>query len=110
MCCLMNLISENDVQDEDFELSLTKKDCLSNHKQGKNPQEGSGTRPDSNTDQQASGQTGGTSVEPYLQQRSTQNPELGARPGTETGPITVSEPGSPHNQAEERPVLRTWKH
>jgi len=105
-----NPLSENDVQDEDFELGLTKKDCLSNHKQGKNPKEGSGTGPDSNTDQLASGQTGGTSAEPCLQQRSTENPELDARLRTETGPVTVSEPGSPHNQAEERPVLRTWKH
>ena len=31
-----NSLSENDVQDEDFELGLTKKDCLSNHEQGKN--------------------------------------------------------------------------
>ena len=35
-----NSFSENNVQDEDFELGLTKKDCLSNHEQGKNPQEG----------------------------------------------------------------------
>ena len=46
-----NSLSENDVQDEDFELGLTRKDCLSNHEQGKNPQEGSGTGPDSNVDQ-----------------------------------------------------------
>ena len=26
-----NSFSENNVQDEDFELGLTKKDCLSNH-------------------------------------------------------------------------------
>jgi len=102
-----NSLSENDVQDEDFELGLTKKDCLSNHEQGKNPQEGSGTGPDSNTDQQASDQTGETLVEPCLQQRSTENPESGVRPETETGLVTVSEPGSPHNQAEERHVLRT---
>jgi len=45
-----------------------------------------------------------------LQQRTTEIPELGARTGTETGPVTVSEPGSPHNQAVDRPVLRTWKY
>ena len=92
-----NSLSENDVQDEDFELGLTKKDFLSNHEQGKNPHEGSGTGPDSNTNQQASDQTGGTLAESCLQQRSTENPELGTRTGTETGPIIVSEPGSPHN-------------
>ena len=94
-----NSLSENGVQDEDFELGLNKKDCLSNHEQGKNLQEGSGIGPDSNTNQQVSDQTGGTSAESCLQQRSTENSESGARPGTGTGPITVSEPGSPHNQA-----------
>jgi len=32
-----NSLNENDVQDEDFELGLTKKDCLPNQKKGKNP-------------------------------------------------------------------------
>ena len=45
-----------------------------------------------------------------MQQRTTENPESGARTETEIGPITVSEPGSPHSQDEDRPVLRTWKH
>ena len=45
-----------------------------------------------------------------MQQRSAENPESGARTGTEIGPVTVSEPGSPHNQAEDRPALRAWKH
>ena len=67
-----NSLSENDVQDEEFKLGLTKKDCLSNHEQRKNPQEVSGTGPDFNTDQQASDQTGETSAESCLQQR-TQN-------------------------------------
>jgi len=101
-----NSLSENDVQDEDFQLGLTRKDCLSNQENGKNLQKGSCTEPDSNTDQQVSVQTG-TPVEPCLQQRTTEIPELGARTGIETGPVTVSEPRSPHNQAEDRPVLRT---
>ena len=29
-----NSLSENDVQDEDFELGLSKKDCVSNQEQG----------------------------------------------------------------------------
>jgi len=62
-----NSLIENDVQDEDFELGLTKKDCSPNQEKGKNPQEGSGTGPDSNPDQQVSEQTGGISAEPYLQ-------------------------------------------
>jgi len=105
-----NSLSEKDVQDEDFELGLCKKDCLTNQEQGKNFQERSGTGPDSNTDQQASDQIEGTPAEPCLQQRSIDIPESGARTGTETGPVPVSEPGSPHDQAAERPVLRTRKH
>ena len=61
-----NSISENDVQHEDFELGLTKKDCLPNQEKGKNLQEGSGTGPDSSIDQQASEQTRGTPAEPCM--------------------------------------------
>ena len=111
MYCLMNLTClVSMMQDEDFELGLTKKDCLPNQENGKDPQEGSCTGPDSNADQQVSEQTGGTPAEPCLQQRTTENPESGARTRTKTYPVTVSELGSPHNQAEDRPVLRTWKH
>jgi len=111
-----NSLSENDAQDEDFELGLAKKDFLSTHEEGKNSQEGSGTRPVSKAKRQGSKQTGGTSAEPCLEQKSTNSPEIGSRTGTKTGPGTVSEPGSPNNQAEydnvieDRPVPRTWKH
>ena len=44
-------LSEKDVQDEEFELGLCKKDCLTNQEQGKDPLVGSNTGPDSNTDQ-----------------------------------------------------------
>jgi len=53
---------------------------------------------------------GGTSTESYLEQKTTDNPETGTRIGTKTGPGTVSEPGSPNNQAEDRPIPRSWKH
>ena len=79
-----NSLSEKDVQDEEFELGLCKKDCLTNQEQGKNLQERSGTGPDSSTDQQVFDQTGGTAGEPCSQQRSTDIPESGARTGTET--------------------------
>ena len=36
-----NSLSENDVHDEDFELGLTKKDCLSNHELMHKPKENS---------------------------------------------------------------------
>ena len=61
-----NSLSENDVQDEDFELGLIKKDCLLNQDKGKNPQEGSGTGLDSKAERQVSEQTGGKSAEPCL--------------------------------------------
>jgi len=44
-----------------------------------------------------------------LQQKKTDSPESGARTDTETGPVTVSESGSPHNQAEDTPVHRSWR-
>jgi len=40
-----NCLIENDVQDEDFELGLTRKDFLLTQEETKNSQEGSGTGP-----------------------------------------------------------------
>jgi len=77
---------------------------LQNHEEGKNSQEGSGTGPDSKAEKQGSEQTGGTSTAPCLEQKTTDNPESGDRTGTEIGPVTVSD------QAEDRPVSRSWKH
>jgi len=45
-----------------------------------------------------------------LKQKTTDSAESGARTGTETGPVTIFEPRSPNNQAEDRPVPRSWKH
>jgi len=45
-----------------------------------------------------------------LEQKTTDNPESGPKRGTEIGPVTVSEPGSPNNQAEDRRVPRSCKH
>jgi len=92
-----NSLLKNSAQDEDFELGLTKKDCLQNHEEGKNPQEGSSTRLDSKAEKQSSQQTGRTSTAPCLEQKTTDHLESGARTDTETGPVTVSEPGSPNN-------------
>ena len=71
---------------------------------------GSGTGPNSKAEKQGSEQTGGTSVDPCLEQKTIDSLELGARTDAEIGPVTVSEPGSPNNQAEDRPVHRSWKH
>jgi len=83
---------------------------LPNHEEGKNPQEGSGIEPDSKAERQVSKQTGETSAEPCLAQKTTDSPESGARTGRETRPSSVSKLGSPNNQAEDRSVLRSWKH
>ena len=83
---------------------------MQNHEEGKNPQEGSGTGPEPKAEKQGSEQIGGTSAESCLEQKTTDSPESGARTGTEIGPVTVSEPGSPNNQAEDRSVTRSWKH
>ena len=83
---------------------------LAKSRKSKNPHEGSSTGPDSKVERQVSEQTGGTPAEPYLQQKTTDSPESGARTGIETGHVTVFELGSPHSQAEDRPVLRSWKH
>jgi len=64
---------------------------LQNHEEGKNPQDGSSTGPDSKAEKQGSKQTEGTLAEPCLEQKTTDSPESGARTGTETGPVTVSE-------------------
>jgi len=45
-----------------------------------------------------------------LEQKNTNSPEAGSRTGTKTEPRTVSAPGSPNNQAKDRPVPKTWKH
>jgi len=105
-----NSLIENDAQDEEFELDITKKDFMPTHEENKKFQEGSGTGPVFKAKMQDSEQTRGTSVEPCLEQNNS--PEIGTRNSTETGPRTVFEPGSPTNQAENdnRPVSRTWKH
>ena len=105
-----NSFIEDNAQDDDFELGLARKDFLLTHEESKNSKEGSGTGPVSKAERRGSKQTGGISAEPCLEQEPTNSPEIGARTGTKTGPAIVYEPGSPHNQAEDRPVLRSWKH
>jgi len=97
-------------------LGLAKKDFSPTHEEGKKSQEGSGTKLVSKAERQGSEQTGGPLIKPCLEQNNTNSPETGSRTGTKTGLRTVSELGSPNNQAEynnvteDRPVRRTWKH
>jgi len=111
-----NPLVENDAQDKDFELGLAKKDFLPIHEESKNSQEGSGTGLVFKAEKQDSEQTGETSAEPYLEQNNTNSPKTGSRAGTEIGPRTVSELGSPisqveyNNATEDRPAPRTSKH
>ena len=93
-----NSLVENDAQDEDVKLGLAKKYLLLTHEEGKNPQEGSGPEPGSKKEGQGSEQTGGTSTEPCLDRKL----QTVQKQAPETGPRTISEPGSPTNHAEFR--------
>jgi len=68
-----NSLIKKDAQDEEFELGLAKKDFMPTHEENKKSQEGSDTGPVSKAEMQDSEQTGGTSVEPCLEQNN--NPE-----------------------------------
>jgi len=61
-----NSLLENDAQDEDVKLGLTKKDLLRTYEEGKNPQVGLGTEPVSKKEWQGQGfkQTGELLVNP----------------------------------------------
>jgi len=56
-----NSLVQNDAQDEDVELGLTKKYSLLTHEEGKNPQEGSGPDPGSKEERHGDKQAGGNS-------------------------------------------------
>jgi len=58
---------KNVYKDEDFELSLAKKDLLFTHEEGKNPQVGSGIEPVSKKEGQGFKQIGETAAKPYLE-------------------------------------------
>jgi len=91
-----NSLIEDDAQDDDFELGLARKEFLPTQEESKNSQEGSGTGPDSKIEGQGSEQIGGTTAESCSEQNNTNS--------LETRVETVSEPGSPNNQAEDRPI------
>ena len=105
-----NSLIENCAQDEDFELGLAKKGFSPTHEETKNSQEGLGAGPVSKEEGQGSEQTGGTPVEPCLEQNDTNRPETGTKSSAETEPIAGSERESSNNQAEGRPLPRTWKY
>ena len=67
-----NSLIENDAHDEDFELGLTKKDCLPNYEEGKNHPKGSRSGLVSKEEGQDDKQSGGATAEPCLEQ----NPEI----------------------------------
>ena len=61
-----NSLNENDAQDEDFELDLTKKDVLLIHKKGKSPENGLGPGAVPSKDDQGLNQSGGSTNEHSL--------------------------------------------
>jgi len=88
-----NLLNENDAQDKDFELDLTKKDVLLMHEKGKCSEEGSGPEPGSKEEGHGDKQTRGIVVEPCLKQNLNCNPETGSRTTVQTGTSTNSGTG-----------------
>ena len=67
-CNETNSLVEIDVQDDDFELGLAKKDLLLNQEEGKNPEKGSGPENVSVKEGQGLDQTGGSTAKPCLKE------------------------------------------
>jgi len=111
-----NSLSENDAQEEDFELGLAKEDLGSMHGKGKNHSGGSGPEPGSKEEGHDDKQTGGIVAKPCLQQNQNSNPETGSKitvqTGTSTnsgtGPSTDPAPSSSESQTIEDLSLRIF--
>ena len=86
-----NSLVENDAQDEEYELGLTRKDLLFTHEKGKCPGDGSGSGANLLEGGQGLNQTGESIAEPNLEQKKPNSPRI----GLETSFRTVSEPVSP---------------
>ena len=69
-----NSLNENDAQDEDFELDLTKKDVLLIHKKGKSPENGLAPGAVPSKYGQGLNQSGGSTAEPILEQNQSNFP------------------------------------
>ena len=97
-----NSLVEHDTQEDDFELGLAKKDWLPMQEAGKYPAEGSQSGAVLQERRQVQDQTGGSTVEPCLEQNLPNISETGSRTGlgtssqtgAGTGSTTVSDPVS----------------
>jgi len=84
-----NSLNENVAQDEDFELSLVRKNLLLIHERGESPE--SGSRPGAVSSEGGEGlnQSWGSTVEPNLEQNQSNFSRIdlgtGSKTGTETG-------------------------
>ena len=119
-----NSLVKNDTQEDDFELGLIKKDWLPMQEAGKYPAEGSKFGAVLQERRQVQNQTGGSTVEPDLEQNHPNISETGSRTGlgtssqtgAETGSTTVSDPVPPSIQARVESISvdpltpRPWKH
>jgi len=86
-----NSLNENDAQDEDFELDLTKKDVLLIHEKGKSPENELGPRVIPLKDGQGLNQSGGSTVEPNLEQNQSNFPRTVSGTGFKIGAETLPE-------------------
>jgi len=89
-----NSLNENDAQDEDFELGLARIDLLLKYEKDKSPMNRSGPGVISSEGGQGLNQSGGSTVEPSLEQNQSNIPRTDSGTGYKTGPETGSRTGS----------------
>ena len=114
---------ENDAQDEDFELGLSRKICYPRVKKVKIPKRDQGLDLFLRKESKVTKQAGGIAAEPCSQSKENKS-EIGCRTdlqtsvgtSSETGARTAPEQCSPENRAREEsvamdsPAPRAWKH
>jgi len=89
-----NSLTENDAQEDDYELGLARKDLLLTHEKGKSPEYGSGHGAVSLEGGQGLNQIVGSAAEPGLDQNQPNSFRTGWKTGSRTGSETGSETGS----------------
>ena len=89
-----NYLIENGAQDEAYELGFARKDLLHTHKKGRSPMNGSRPGVVSSEGGQGLNQSGGSTVEPSLEQNQSNIPRTDSGTGYKTGPETGSRTGS----------------
>ena len=103
-----NSLSENDAQEEEFELGLVRKEVLLQDRQGKNTMEKTTPEGVPQNDRQGENQTGGNTVEPCSGQH--QSGSSGTGSGTDCEPDSPSVPVRVEHVSVDPLTPRPWKH